>query len=78
MIDSNKLTKGDKIIINSNAASSVAEVRRVEDVKAELRLLDRPICVENNDYITMSIQKNNNIHLIGKAKIVDGLESIRV
>ncbi len=71
------LTKKDMLIINSNACNSRCEVVRIKTNRAELKLLDKPICVKINEYITLSKSIGCNIIVIGRAKIIKGIESLR-
>jgi len=69
------LQKNDAIIINSNAATTNANVVSIKGKKARLRLIDKPLCVDINDQkVTLTMKQNNNIHIIGGAKIYNGIE----
>lgn len=71
------LNKNDVLIANLNACNSRCNVIRTRKNKAELKLLDKPICVKNNEYITLSKSTGSNIIIIGRAKIVKGIESLK-
>ncbi|QKF93842.1 translation initiation factor 2 gamma subunit [Fadolivirus algeromassiliense] len=75
--DSDKINDKDMLVINSNACNSKCEVVKTRKNKAELRLLDKPICIKVNDYITLSKQSQAGIIILGRAKILDGVESIK-
>jgi len=51
-------------------------VVKIKHDKAELKLLEKPICVNLGDYITLSRIQNNSIMIVGRAKIVHGVESM--
>lgn len=70
-----QLSNKEILVINSNACSEKCEVVKTKGTKAELKLLERPICAMKNDYITISKIITNNITVVGRAKILDGLES---
>jgi len=72
------ISSGDILIINSNACNEKCEVIKVRKNKAELKLHEKPICVKSGDYITLSKNTNNsNILIVGRAKILDGNESVK-
>jgi len=74
----NKISHKDIIIINSNACNTKSIIIKVKKNKMELKLIERPICIKKNDYITLSkIVGNNNVIIIGRAIIIDGAESLR-
>lgn len=72
-----ELVKKDIIVVNSNACNQKCEVLSVNKNKAKLKLLEKPICVKFGDHITLSKIVDNKIFIIGRAKIIDGLESIK-
>jgi len=70
-----KIQAGDIIELNINACNVKAEIIHLEKNKAELLLMDRPICIQFHDYITLSKKINDNIILLGRALILDTIES---
>lgn len=77
LINDNKLTKNDIITINCNANNIKAQVVKTKKNITELKLLDKPICCEINNFITLSKSDNmsNNMVIIGRGKIINGFES---
>ncbi|CAH6421529.1 Homing endonuclease [uncultured virus] len=70
------LKKDDVIIINSNASNTKGKIKIIKKKKAVIELLEKPLCVQLNDYITLSkFLDGSNIMLIGRAKVVGGTES---
>lgn len=63
------------IELNINACNVKAEIIHIEENKAELLLIDRPICIKLDDYITISKKVNDSIILLGRAIILDIVES---
>jgi len=76
LFDNMQLTNKEILVINSNACSEKCEVVKTKNNKAELKLLERPICATKLDFITISKIIANNITVVGRAKILDGLQSI--
>jgi len=66
-----KVAKNDKLRINANACDSHCKVNRVKKMRVVLELLNKPICVNVMDYITLS----NQFGIIGRGQVVDGIES---
>jgi len=77
LFDDMQITNKEILVINSNACSEKCEVVKTKNTKAELKLLERPICAMKSDYITISKIIANNITVVGRAQILDGLETIR-
>jgi len=75
LFDNMQITNKEILVINSNACSEKCEVVKTKGNRAELKLLEKPICAMKNDYITISKIIANNITVVGRAKILDGLES---
>ena len=73
----NNITTKDILVINSNACNNKCEVIKIKKDKAELKLLEKPICVKINDYVTLSKNNSDNILIVGRAKILDGFESLK-
>ena len=71
----NKIEKNDILIINYNACNEKSQVVKMKGQKAELLLLDRPICVSLGDFITLSHYSDSITTVLGRGKIIDGLES---
>jgi translation initiation factor 2 subunit 3 len=69
-----KLNKGDTIIINNNACNTNASIYSFKKEKLILELLDRPICIEIGDKITIS-QNLNGFKIIGYGIIIKGFLS---
>lgn len=72
-----KISVKDILTINSNACNSKCEVTRLSKSKAELKLIDRPICATDGDYVTLSKNIINDVAIIGRAKIIKGVESYK-
>lgn len=70
-----KLKKNDMLKINHNACDINCIIENMDKDKIALKLIDKPICTHIGDYITISRKNGNNIILIGRAKIADGIES---
>lgn len=70
-----QITNKEILVVNSNACSEKCEVVKTKNNKAELKLLEKPICAIKSDYITISKIIMNNITVVGRAKILDGLSS---
>lgn len=68
--------KNTQVVINSNACNVKCSIVKMKKNRAELELLDRPICTNQNKYITLSRNYRNNITILGRAKILDGIESL--
>lgn len=65
------INKGDNIMINHNACNTNALVYSIKKNKIVLELLDRPMCAEIGDSITIS--KNiNGFNIIGYGIIIKG------
>jgi len=77
LFDDMQIANKEILVINSNACSEKCEVVKTKNTKAELKLLERPICAIKSDYITISKIIANNITVVGRAQILDGLETIR-
>ncbi|ARF12618.1 eukaryotic translation initiation factor 2 gamma subunit [Klosneuvirus KNV1] len=77
LFDDMQIENKEILVINSNACSEKCEVVKTKNTKAELKLLERPICAIKSDYITISKIIANNITVVGRAQILDGLETIR-
>ena len=75
--ETNKIMNKDILVINSNACNEKCEVVKIKNNKAELKLLEKPICVKLDDHITLSKNNSNNILIVGRAKIINGLESLK-
>ena len=72
-----KFKPKDIFTINFNACNSKCEIIKIKNNKAELKLLEKPICAKFNDYITLSITSLNNTIVVGRAKILKGKESLK-
>lgn len=75
LFDNMQIENKEILVVNSNACSEKCEVVKTKNDKAELRLLERPICAIKSDYITISKIIMNNITVVGRAKILDGIMS---
>jgi len=75
--ETNKIMNKDILVINSNACNEKCEVIKIKNNKAELKLLEKQICVKLDDHITLSKNNSNNILIVGRAKIINGLESLK-
>ncbi len=74
-----ELKKDDIIVINYNAYNVKGKIIKMVKNKMEIKLIDKPLCVELNDYITISKPVNHDMQntiIIGRAKIITGVESI--
>lgn len=76
--DKQIIKKKDILVANFNAFNGKCEVVKIIDNKAEIKLLEKPICGQINDYITLSRQLGNNINIVSRAKILDGTQSVLV
>ena len=77
--DSQQINNKDMLLINCNACNVEATVVKTVKDKAEIRLLEKPICCNVGEYITLSrIMNNKMIQIIGRAKILDGLMAIKM
>lgn len=74
----NKLIKGDKLLINVNANEVNCTIYKIKEDKQNLMLkLEKPICVELNDKITIILPLGGtNIHIFGYGNIIDGANCI--
>jgi len=73
-----ELNKKESIQINVNSNNIKCQVVKINK-KGELFLkLDKPICVELNDLVTINTYESEQINLYGYGIIVDGLDSIIV
>lgn len=73
-----KLKKDDILIINYNACNIKGQVKNLKKDKMEIELISKPICVQIDDFITISKPTSTdmrNIILLGRAQIKDGKES---
>lgn len=71
------IKKGDILDINYNACNVKGQVVIIKKNKSELKLIEKPICIQINDYITLSKKINDNIVLLGRAKILDSINSVQ-
>lgn len=65
------LKKHDKLTVNHNARNADVSVVKVRRNKAELKLIDNPVCVEINDLITISKDTGSGVEIVAQAKVVD-------
>jgi len=73
------LTEEQKIVININSAHCHAKIINIVKepiIKLIIELTDRPICSKLNDYCTISIIDNDFMQILGRGKIIDGIESL--
>ena len=71
-----EIKKGDIIDINYNACNVRGEVIVIRKNKSEIKLIEKPVCIQLNDYITLSRKISDNIVLLGRAKIIDSFNSV--
>jgi len=74
-----ELRKDDIIVINYNAYNVKGKIIKIIKNKIEIKLIDKPLCVEIKDYITISKSIGHDMQntvIIGRAKIKMGLESL--
>jgi translation initiation factor 2 gamma subunit (eIF-2gamma) len=76
-MDNTKLKKSEIVVVNHNACNVKCKIVKIKKDNAELELIGKPICVELDDYITISQNIDSNIILMGRGKIIDGIESKR-
>jgi translation initiation factor 2 subunit 3 len=76
-MDNAKLNKSEIVVVNHNACNIKCKIVKIKKNKAELELIGKPICVELGDYITISKNLDSNVILMGRAEIIDGVESKR-
>lgn len=67
--------KKDRLIINHNACNISGEIIRIKNNKAEINLIEKPICIELNSYVTISKNENGNLFILGRAIVADGKEA---
>jgi translation initiation factor 2 subunit 3 len=73
-----KLKQSDIVVVNYNACNVNSTIVKIRKNKMELRL-EKPICAQLNDYITISTTLNiNNLVLISRAQIKNGEECVRL
>ena len=65
------INKGDTVLINHNACNTNALIHSFKKGKLVLELLDRPMCAEIGDRITLS-QNINSFKIIGYGIIIKG------
>lgn len=70
-----ELQKDSVVSLNCNACNVDAKVDRVKGSKAQMSLITKPICVQIDDYITISKKEDGHISLLGRCKVVEGEES---
>jgi translation initiation factor 2 subunit 3 len=79
LLDNNSsLKKDDLVMINHNSCNIKCRITkiRLKNNKAELKLIDKPICAKVNDYVVISKTKTGSeINIIGRCKISQGDES---
>jgi len=66
-----QLTKGDNVLLNHNACNTNASIHSFKKNKMVLELLDRPMCADLSDRITIS-QNLNGFKIIGYGIIIKG------
>jgi translation initiation factor 2 gamma subunit (eIF-2gamma) len=70
-----ELEKDAVVSLNCNACNVDAKVDKVKGSKAQMSLINKPICVQVDDYITISKKEDGHISLLGRCKVVAGDES---
>ena len=72
--EDHKIKKGDSVLINVNSNKIDCKVYKVSSDNVTL-LLDKPICVEIGDKVTINIPLGSDaIHIYGYGEVVDGAE----
>ncbi len=74
LIDGLQISKNEIIVINCNACNSKCKVLRIKGPKMDLELIDKPICVDYDDYVTISKIVGSSIKVLCRGKIVGGTE----
>ena len=74
-----KLEEGTILTINHNACNSQGVIKKIKGEKAQIMMTKRPVCCQIGNYVTVSYAQNpnspNNIIVLGRAEICDGLVS---
>jgi translation initiation factor 2 subunit 3 len=74
--DDYQLKAGDTLMLNFNASNTPCEVIRVKKDRVQLDL-EKPVCVEIGDFITLSKQIGLGVVLVGRGQIADGVSSTK-
>lgn len=73
-----EIKTGNILQINANANNIKGIVSKIDELFVELEL-EKPICVETHDIVTVSVSSSGgSINIFASGEIVDGVESIRV
>lgn len=75
--ENNSLNKKEIIVINSNACNEKAEIKHVNENKIQIKLLEKPLCSKNGEYVTISKFINGNILVIGRGKVIGGIQTVK-
>ena len=67
-----KINNKDNIMINYNACNNNAIVKKISKNGSMILSLDKPLCANIGDKITVTKIDNENIIIIGNGKIIDG------
>ena len=70
-----ELKRKDVIVINYNACNIKSEIVKIRGDKMEIHLLEKPICTQIDDWITISkVDDTSNYILVARAQIKEGAE----
>lgn len=73
-----EIKTGDTLQINANANNTKCTVYEIDETFIKLEL-EKPICVETDDIVTVSVPSAGGcINILASGKIVDGIESVKV
>lgn len=74
-----KLIKDDILVVNHNASNSKGKIVKIRGDKIEIQMIEKPICVEIDEYITLSKSIGSaELTIIGRAQIKDGYRSYKL
>ncbi len=63
------------VLININSSNCKGKVKHIDGSNIKVELLDKPVCVKQGDFCTMSSYENEIIRIMGRGKVMDGKES---
>lgn len=62
----------DDIILNSNSSNIISRIIDFNDNIISFKCIDKPICIFDNNIITISVKNNDSITIIGTGTLIDG------
>jgi translation initiation factor 2 subunit 3 len=70
------IKRDDEIVLNHNACNIKSQVVKINKNKMQIKLLEKPICGQIGDYITVSkVDQANTYNLVARAQIQAGDKS---